>query len=84
MRRFLERGYQPIYRYSGATGVVHVTFWINEGGLVERAEVLESSGSRSLDRLALRVSRVMRFRPAMMAGRPVRILVHIPFTFRAA
>lgn len=84
MRRFLERGYQPIYRYSGATGVVHVTFWINEVGLVERAEIVESSGSRSLDRLALRVSRVMRFRPAMMAGRPVRILVHIPFTFRAA
>lgn len=84
LKRFLERGYQPIYEYSGATGVVQVSFWINEGGIVEKAAIAKSSGSRSLDRLALRLSRVLRFRPAMMAGRPVRILVHVPITFRAA
>lgn len=84
LKRFLERSYQPIYEYSGATGVVQVSFWINEGGTVEKAAIAKSSGSRSLDRLALRLSRVLRFRPAMMAGRPVRILVHVPITFRAA
>jgi TonB family protein len=84
LKRFLERSYQPIYEYSGDTGVVQVSFWINEGGLVEKAEIAKSSGSRSLDRLALRLSRVLRFRPAMMAGRPIRILVHVPITFRAA
>ena len=84
LKRFLERSYQPIYEYSGDTGVVQVSFWINEGGVVEKAEIAKSSGSRSLDRLALRLSRVLRFRPAMMAGRPVRILVHVPITFRAA
>jgi TonB family protein len=84
LKSFLERSYQPIYEYSGATGVVQVSFWINEGGVVEKAEIAKSSGSRSLDRLALRLSRVLRFRPAMMAGRPIRILVHVPITFRAA
>lgn len=84
LARFLQRSYQPIYEYTGATGVVQVTFWIDEAGLVEKAEIRESSGSRSLDRLALRLSRVLRFRPAMMAGRPIRILVHMPITFRAA
>ena len=82
--RFLQRSYQPIYEFTGATGVVQVTFWIDEGGMVEKAEIVKSSGSRSLDRLALRLSRVLRFRPAMMAGRPIRILVHMPITFRAA
>lgn len=84
LKRFLERSYQPIYEYTGDTGVVQVSFWINEGGMVEKAEISKSSGSRSLDRLALRLSRVLRFRPAMMAGRPVRIMVHVPITFRAA
>lgn len=84
LKRFLERNYQRIYEYSGDTGVVQITFWIDEGGMVEKAEIAQSSGSRSLDRLALRLSRVLRFRPAMLAGRPVRILVNVPITFRAA
>lgn len=84
LKKFLERSYQPIYEYTGDTGVVQVSFWINEGGVVEKAEIAQSSGSRSLDRLALRLSRILRFRPAMMAGRPVRIMVHVPITFRAA
>src|SRR5690606_32951001 len=33
LKKFLERSYQPIYEYSGDTGVVQVTFWINEGGM---------------------------------------------------
>lgn len=84
MTTYLQRIYQPVFEFSGATGVVQVTFWINEQGKVEKAEVLESSGSRTLDRLALRLSRVIEFRPATMAGRPVRILVSMPITFRAA
>ena len=84
LKRFLETQYQRIFEYSGATGVVQVAFWIDESGMVEKAEILKSSGVRSLDRLALRLSRVLRFRPAMMAGRPVRSLVHVPITFRAA
>lgn len=84
MTRYLQRIYQPVYEFSGVTGVVQISFWINESGKVEKAEVLESSGSRTLDRLALRLSRVMEFRPATMAGRPVRILVSMPITFRAA
>lgn len=84
MTNYLQRIYQPVFEFSGVTGVVQVTFWINETGKVEKAEVLESSGSRTLDRLALRLSRVIEFRPATMAGRPVRILVSMPITFRAA
>lgn len=84
LKRFLERHYQPILEYSGATGVVHVFFYIDESGLVQKAEIAESSGSRSLDRLAMRLSKVLRFSPAMLAGRPIRIQVRLPITFRAA
>lgn len=84
LRKFLERHYQPILEFSGATGVVQVFFWIDESGLVQKAEIARSSGSRSLDRLAMRLSKVLRFRPAMLAGRPVRVQVRVPITFRAA
>jgi TonB family protein len=84
LKRFLERHYQPILEYSGATGVVHVFFYIDESGLVQKAEIAESSGSRSLDRLAMRLSKVLRFSPAMLAGRPIRMQVRLPITFRAA
>lgn len=82
MRRFLETNYRPIVEFSGAQGVVMVHFWVDETGSVARAEVAQSSGSRSLDRLAMRVSRILRFSPAMRLGRPVRVLVRLPITFR--
>jgi TonB family protein len=84
LKRFLERNYQPILEFSGATGIVQISFWIDEAGLVEKAEIAKSSGSRSLDRLAMRLTRVLRFRPAILAGRPVKIQVRMPITFRAA
>lgn len=83
MKRFLQRYYQPIMEFSGAAGVVQVLFWIDEAGAVERAEVAQSSGFRSLDRLAMRVSEILRFAPALRAGRPVRVLVRLPIVFRA-
>lgn len=83
LKRFLERNYQPILEFSGATGVVQVAFWIDEAGAVQRAEIAESSGSRALDRLAMRVSKILRFRPATFAGRPVRVQVRLPITFQA-
>lgn len=82
MKRFLERHYSPILEFTGVQGVVQVHFWINEDGGVSRAEVAQSSGSRSLDRLAMRLSRVLRFTPALRLGQPVRVLVRLPITFR--
>lgn len=82
MRSFLERNYRPILEFSGVQGVVELHFWIDESGGVFRAEVAESSGSRSLDRLAMRLSRILRFSPAMRLGRPVRVLVRLPISFR--
>lgn len=84
MRTFLERNYLPILEFTGAQGVVQVHFWIDEHGGVARAEVAESSGSRSLDRLAMRLSRILRFSPALRLGQPVRVLVRLPITFRNA
>lgn len=82
MKRFLERHYVPILEMTGAQGIVQVHFWVNEDGGVSRAEVARSSGSRSLDRLAVRLSQVLRFSPAMRLGRPVRVLVRVPIVFR--
>jgi TonB family protein len=84
VQRFLSRHYDSLLQLTGATGVVQIAFWIDEGGEVWRAEVAESSGYRSLDRLALRLSNLLRFAPATRLGQPVRVQVRVPIIFRDA
>lgn len=82
MERFLSRHYEPLLQLTGASGVVHVAFWIDEGGEVWKAELAESSGFRVLDGLAMRLSGLLRFSPAMRLGQPVRVQVRVPIIFR--
>jgi TonB family protein len=83
MRRFLERRYNPLLQVSGVTGVVMMSLWIDELGQVARAEISESSGVRALDRLAIQVSDLVRFSPALRLGQPVRVQVRMPIVFRS-
>lgn len=83
VQRYLQRHYTPILEFSGATGVVQVQFWIDERGAVHKAELATSSGRRVLDRLAMRLTSVLRFSPALRLGQPVRVQVVLPITFRA-
>jgi TonB family protein len=82
VERFLSRHYEPLLQLTGASGVVQVAFWIDEGGEVWKAELAESSGFRVLDGLAMRLSGLLRFSPAMRLGQPVRVQVRVPITFR--
>jgi TonB family protein len=82
VERFLSRHYEPLLQLTGASGVVQVAFWIDEGGEVWKAELAESSGFRVLDGLAMRLSGLLRFSPAMRLGQPVRVQVRVPIIFR--
>ncbi|HEX5872871.1 MAG TPA: TonB family protein [Longimicrobium sp.] len=56
---------------------------ILEDGTVDTlsVEVSRSTGDARLDREAVRVVRLARFRPATVEGRPVKIMVSLPLTF---
>jgi TonB family protein len=84
MERFLKEHYQPLLDATGVVGKAQVHFWIDETGRVQKSELAASSGSEQLDRLALELSELLRFSPALRAGEPVRVQVVVPITFREA
>jgi TonB family protein len=83
VRRFLERRYQPILSRTGATGSTMLRFWIDEDGKAQRILMVGSSGNDRLDELAMSVAEVIRFKPAVLAGVPVRVVVDVPIRFQA-
>ncbi|MQA90768.1 MAG: TonB family protein [Gemmatimonas sp.] len=82
--RYLERFYTPILRRTGATGQVILDFWIDEKGMPRRAAIVTSSGREELDDLSMSLSKLIRFRPALRAGEPIRVQVRVPIHFRAS
>jgi TonB family protein len=70
----LPRDHPPV----GAT--VQVRFQVSEDGRVSVPEVTRSSDVRFND-AAMRVVRVLRFRPAKVNGRPVKVWVEQPITW---
>jgi TonB family protein len=81
VKQFLRRHYRPILDATGITGSVKVNFWIDEGGEVQRADIMETSGSEALDRLAMELSEIVRFTPARARNTPVAVQVLIPIVF---
>ena len=65
----------------GVGGTVRVQVTVSPDGSVERMEVAESSGDRTLDRAAMEAVRRWRFKPAMRNGQPVSATVVIPLDF---
>lgn len=80
--RTLMRGYPPALRRAGVTGTVQVRFRVLEDGRVDRESV---QVTRSTDELfnepGIRAVNVLRFRPAKVGGRPVRVWMEIPVQF---
>ncbi len=58
-------------RQRGETGTVRVRLQVDASGQVTQVEVLETSGSRELDRATQEYFRRWRFRPALRDGQPV-------------
>lgn len=67
----------------GEGGTVRIRVDVTEQGEVGDAQVVESSGSRALDRAALSAVRNWRFKPAMRGGQPIADAVIVPIGFNA-
>jgi protein TonB len=77
-----EPRYPDSARRRNETGTVHVRVQVDESGRVTQVEVVTSSGSRELDRLAQDYYAQWRWRPAMRNGQPVAGSVVTAITFR--
>lgn len=76
----------PVYpeeaRKQGLEETVRVKVVVGVDGLVESAEVLESTGAPILDESALEAAKNYRFNPATREGVPVRCAVVLPVHYR--
>lgn len=73
----LARGYPPALRNAGQSGRVVVRFIVDEAGRVQDPRVLRTS-DRAFDAPTLEAVRQLRFHPARLNGRPVRVWVEQP------
>jgi protein TonB len=76
----------PVYpeeaRQQQLEGSVRVKVIVGADGLVESAEVLESTGGPILERAAVEAARSYRFTPATRDGVAIRSVVALPFHFK--
>jgi protein TonB len=81
--RALERNYPPLLRDAGVGGTVQLRFRVNEDGRVDPAsiEVVSTDNEQFAD-AAKKVVERMRFRPAKVNDRPVKVLVELPISFQ--
>jgi protein TonB len=81
--RALERNYPPLLRDAGVGGTVSLRFRVNEDGRVDPATIeVVSSDNEQFSDAAKKVVERMRFRPAKVNDRPVKVLVELPITFQ--
>jgi protein TonB len=73
--------YPEVAQLAGIEGRVFVQFVINKEGRVEDAVVIKGQGG-GLDEEALRVVRTAQFKPGKQRGRPVKVRMSMPITFR--
>lgn len=82
IQRALVAEYPTVLRDAGIGGTVNVWFFIDEEGLVQDIRLNSSSGQPELDRAALGVADIYRFRPAVNRDRRVPVWVNLPITFQ--
>lgn len=73
--RLLREHYPDDLRERAVTGEVSVWLFIDDGGAVEDARILEPSDRKAFNEAALEVARRMRFEPAVRDGEPVGVWV---------
>jgi len=82
VKKRLSREYPPFLQDAGIGGRVVLWFLVDETGQVRKWMMKQSSGHPALDRAAMRVAGLMRFRPARNYYRPVAVWVALPVFFR--
>jgi TonB family protein len=82
VQRALERNYPPLLRDAGVGGTVQLSFRVNEDGRVDPSTIeVVSSDNEQFSEAAKKVVERMRFRPAKVNDRPVKVLVQLPIQF---
>ena len=78
----IETEYPAGLREAGIGGTVVAYLFVNTNGSVSRIVMKTSSGHPDLDRLAFRLARLSRYRPAANEGVPIGmwIEIQVPFT----
>ncbi len=79
--RALEREYPPRLRDAAIGGTAQVWLFIDESGVVQKAQINESSGHKALDEAALEVARIIGFTPALKDDKAVPVWISLPITF---
>ena len=82
--RYVERNYPPLLRDAGVGGTVVLKFQVNEDGTVAASTIeVVSSENEQFSDVAKKAVERMRFRPAKVNDRAVKVLVTLPITFQA-
>lgn len=82
--RRLQRNYPPALRDSAVNGDVVLRFRVLEDGRVDSATVqVVSSGQEGFNEPSVRSARSLRFDPARVNGRPVKVWTLLPISFRS-
>ena len=81
VERLAEDAFADELEPAGGSGLVSIRFYVAVDGTPSGVVVGDSSVDPRIARAATRVALAMRFRPAQVNGRPVRVLVRIPFQY---
>lgn len=73
--------YPEIAKRAGVQGRVYVKAFVDESGVVKKAEVLKGIGA-GCDEAAVAAVMKTRFKPGKQRGKPVRVQVSIPILFK--
>jgi TonB family protein len=79
----LSRLYPPEMRDAGRSGEVSVRFIVQPDGRTSHARIVRSTNP-AFDLPTLEVVRTLRFDPATLSGRPVRVWVELPLSWRVS
>lgn len=81
LRAALRAGYPPELAAAGVEGTVSVSLVVNQAGEAEEIAVVESTNP-AFDSVTVATVAGLRFRPAMVGGRPVRTRVRVPIRWQ--
>ncbi|MBK7106219.1 MAG: energy transducer TonB [Ignavibacteriae bacterium] len=73
--------YPEIAKRAGVQGRVYIKAFVDEGGTVQKAEVIKGIGA-GCDEAAVEAVMKTKFKPGKQRGKPVRVQVSIPILFK--
>ncbi|HEV3051347.1 MAG TPA: TonB family protein [Longimicrobium sp.] len=85
LARALQRNYPPLLRDAGVTGTVQVRMRVMEDGSVDASSIsVTSSTHEQFNDPSIRSVQRLRFSPAKVNGRPVKVWVELPIQWTVA